>query len=129
MASYDIKVALDTHFQDNWIQTKIQFHGQELDTSAETSFISLIYAPIENTPYGINGSANGRIKYSGLQKVFCYAKNPTKALKLADNVKTFLNGIDLPGNIHIEIGQDGSPVDLNNGFYEVLCKFNLSQWD
>ncbi len=129
MANYNIKVALDTHFKTNWTQTKVQFHGQQLDMSGESSFISLIYAPLDNTPYGFNGTAQGRIEYGGLQKVFCYAKNPTKALKLADDVKTFLNGIELPNNIHVNIGQDTTPRDLGNGFWEVLCNFDLSQWD
>lgn len=129
MASYDIKKEVDSHFQTNWTQTPIQFHGQNLDTSSIDSFISLIYAPIENTNYGINGTPTGRIEYAGLQKIFCYAKNPTLALKLADDVKTFLNGKELPQNIHIQIGQDRTPIDLGNGFYEVLCNFDLSQWD
>lgn len=128
MASYDIKKEIDTLFM-SYTNAPVQFHGQNLDTVGMEKFISLIYAPIENTAYGLDGTATGRIRYAGMQKVFCYAANPTKALQLADNVKSFFNGKELSNNIHTRIGQDNMPVDLGNGFYEVLCTFELSQWD
>jgi len=135
MANYDIKKDLDTYFQDNWSSTGIQYADENrprvggvlTDPSTLDSFISLKYDPVENDSYGFDGTATGRIEYAGLQKVFCYAKNSTKALLLADQIKTFLNGKQL-NNIHISIGQDGSPKDLGNNFHEVLCSFDVSQW-
>ena len=128
MANSDIKIALDTYFQDNWTSTPIQFQGQSLDTASIDSFISLIYSPVENETYGLDGTENGRILYSGLYKIFCYAKNYNKVLILADEVKTFLNGKEFPESMHIGIGQDGSPTDLDNGFIEILTIFNVDQW-
>jgi hypothetical protein len=127
MATYDIKVALDQYFLDNWSQTSIQFQGQALDTTALDDFISLVYTPSLNDCYGLDGGSVGRIEYVGNLKVFCYAKNPTLAYKLADDVKTFLNGVEL-GNIKVTIGQDGNANDLENGFYECLCNFPLSEY-
>lgn len=127
MANYDVKKDLDTYFQNNWTETSIQFQGQQLDTTGLDKFISLIYNPVENDAYGFDGSATGRLKYAGLYKVFCYAKNPTKAFLLADQVKAFFNGKEV-GNITIGIGQDGSSTDLGIDFEEVLCSFDVSQW-
>lgn len=128
MASFDITKAINDFFIASWPNNRIQFHGTTLDgTNQMDNYISLIYNPVENDPYGFNGSATGRIRYAGLQKVFCYAKSPTLALKLADEVKAFMNGQQID-NIAIDIGQDRQPTDLGTGFYEVLCIFNLNEW-
>jgi len=135
MANYDIKKDLDTYFKNNWINTGIQYQDENeprvggvlTDPSTLNEFISLIYNPVENDSYGFDGTATGRIEYAGIQKVFCYAKNSTKALLLADQIKAFFNGKQI-GDIVVGIGQDSSSNNLGNGFYEVLCYFNLSQW-
>jgi len=135
MANYDIKKEIDIYFQDNWTSTGIQYQGETqprvsgvpTDPTTLDNFISLVYAPVENESYGFDGSATGRIEYAGLQKIFCYAKNPTKAMQLADQVKTFFDGKEI-GNIHAGIGQDGQANDLGNSFHEVLCSFDVSQW-
>jgi len=135
MANYDIKKDLDIYFKDNWTNTGIQYQDENkprvggvlTDPSTLNEFISLIYSPVENDSYGFDGTATGRIEYAGIQKVFCYAKNSTKALLLADQIKAFFNGKQI-GNIIIGIGQDSPSNNLGNGFYEVLCYFNLSQW-
>jgi len=135
MANYDIKKDLDTYFKNNWINTGIQYQDENeprvggvlTDPSTLNEFISLIYSPVENDSYGFDGTATGRIEYAGIQKVFCYAKNSTKALLLADQIKAFFNGKQI-GDIVVGIGQDSSSNNLGNGFYEVLCYFNLSQW-
>lgn len=127
MATYNIKTTLDQYFLDNWVATPIQYEGTQLNTNALTEFISLQYAPVYNDQYAFDGTTTGRINYVGLQKVFCYAKTPTKAFQLADSVKTFLNGKQL-GNIYIEVGQDNPANDLGNNFYEVLITFRLTEW-
>ncbi len=127
MATHEIKKTIDKHFGDNWVTTPIQLQGEELDTAGLDDFISLIYTPVENTPYGLDGTSTGRIEYNGLYRVFCYAKNPTKTFILADAVKAFLNGKQF-GDISIEVGQDSGINDLKNGFYQTVCTFNLSEW-
>jgi len=127
MASFDIKKEIDVYFQ-GYRGHPVQFQDQDLDTTGIDTFISLIYAPVENDPVGMDGTATGRIGYSGLQRIFCYGKTSTKALIVADDVKSYFNGKELPQNIHVEIGQDNEPRDLGNGFHEVLCTFNVTQW-
>ena len=124
MASFNVKSTIDKYFQDNWSTTTIQFEGQSLDIA---KMISLQYAPVENVAYGYDGSSTGRIEYAGIYKVFCYDTNPVKVMQLADLVKTFLNGKELD-NIKIDIGQDGSANDLENGYYECLVRFSVSEW-
>ncbi len=127
MATYDLMQKIDKYFQDNWITTEIQFPGQSLDDTTLDDFISLKYEPVDNTPYGMDGTATGRIEYMGLYKVYCYAKSDVKAFILADAVKTFLNGKQLD-DVYVEIGQDNSVNDLHNNLHETICVFNVSQW-
>ena len=127
MASFNIKNIIEKYFQTNFTTYTIQYEGMKIDTIPSGGMISLIYSPIENSLYGIDGTSTGRIEYAGMYKIFCYASNPTKAYIIADAVKTFLNGKQI-GDIYIEVGQDNQANDLNNGFYELLVTFNLSQW-
>jgi len=135
MANSDIKIALDTYFQDNWTSTGIQYQGENeprvggtlTDPTTLDSFISLAYSPIKNESFGFDGTTNGRILYSGLYKIFCYAKNYNQVLILADEVKTFLNGKELD-DIHLGIGQDSEINDLGNGFIQILSSFHVDQW-
>ena len=88
----------------------------------------MVYAPVQNEQYAFDGSSCGRIAYYGQMKVFCYAKSTTLSYILADNVKAFFNGLQLTGSIDIEIGQDRAVNDLNNGLFEAVCIFNLTQF-
>jgi len=128
MPSFDITKAINGVFLNEWPNERVQYHGETLEgTNNMEDFISLIYNPAENVPYGFDGTSTGRIQYVGAQKVFCYAKSPTLALKLADQVKTFLNGRQI-NNMRIGIGQDRQPTDLGTGFYEVPCIFTIEEW-
>ena len=127
MAQSDIKITIDTHFNDNWTDTPIQFQGQELDNTGMDNFISLIYNPVENETYGLDGTPTGRILFSGIYKVFIYAKNYNKALILADAIKSFLNGTQI-NHIHVGLGQDGAVNDIGNGFKEILTTFVVNEW-
>jgi len=49
-------------------------------------------------------------------------------LKLADDIKTFFNGQELPKDIHIAIGQDKPAVNLGNGYYESRVNFEVKQF-
>jgi hypothetical protein len=114
-------------FKTLWTSTAIQYEGQTFDLTTVDELIALVYSPIENVQYAYDGTATGRIEYHGMQKVFCYAKSPTLALSLCDDVKTFLNGKQI-GNITIGVGQDGTAEPMDNGYYKALCYFNLSEW-
>ena len=126
MATYDTAVGLNQYMLDNWIDTPIQFDGMVLDTTALTKWISVKYIPVQNDAVGLDGTTTGRIGYRGLFKVFCYAKNSTLAYKLADDVKTALNGKQI-ANLRIDIGQDRDAVDLDNTWYECLCLFSTTE--
>lgn len=126
MATYDLMQTLDKHFQDNWATTAIQFPGKPLNDKSLVQFIALEYNPVANAPYAMDGSV-GRIEYAGLYVVRCYAKTPVKVFKLADAVKTFLNGKQL-NDVTVGIGQDGVVNDLQNGLYALSCNFSVSQW-
>lgn len=115
----DIKATIEQEFLSNWSTTPIQFEGVKFDYTGKDSWVSLVYTPVVSDRYGFNGTAIGRVRYVGIQKVFCYAKNPTKAYKLADAVKTFLNGKEINGLV-FDIGQDRAVLDLNNGYFETV---------
>mgnify|MGYP006899561390 CR=1 FL=1 len=128
MATHTLKQAIDGYFQTNFTTATIHYEGMPMnDLSTVTSLVSLVYEPVTNESYGMDGTSSGRIEYAGLYKVFCYAKSPVKAFILADAVKTFLNGKEI-GTVSIGIGQDSGANDLENGFHQVLCYFNVSEW-
>jgi len=131
----DIKVALDTYMKTNWTNTGIQYDGLDkiiknniaYDYKTQDSFISLSYVPTSNNSYGFGSSNVGRVEYGGVYKVFCYDRNIVNVLTLADSIKTLLSGIEI-GDIHIGLGQDRTNGDMLNGYYEVICTFDVSQW-
>ena len=125
----DIKRAIEQYFISNWdrVTVPIQFEGTKFNYDDQNDFISLVYNPVINERYGFDGTSCGRVKFTAIQKIFCYAENPTKAYELADTVKTFLNGIDING-VTFDIGQDRTALDLDNGFFEVLVEITLIKY-
>ena len=128
MATASIKATIETYFKTNWTSTSIQYEGAPFDYDGKSSWISLVYIPVANDQYAMDGTSTGRISYAAMLKVFCYAKSSTLAYSLADSVKTFLNGKQLTGDIQVEIGQDRGANDLDNGYFEVPCLFNFIQY-
>lgn len=127
MSLSTIKVNLETYFQTNWTTTSIQWHGVAFNSSALTQWIGLKFVPIQNEMYAFDGSSCGRIEYNAQMQVFCYAKNPTKAIQLADSVMSFLNGTTHSPDIVVGIGQvDSGAVDLGNGLFEVMVYFEIN---
>ena len=123
----DIKIAIEMYFNTKWTTTPIQYEGVKLATIPD-KYIGLIYNPVLNEQYAFDGTTTGRIRHVGIQKVFCYAKSTTLAYKLADDVKTFLNGLELNG-IVFQIGQDRSVLDLENGYFECLVQTELVKFN
>lgn len=122
----DIKKDIEKYFIANWTATKIQFEGVNTNIT-DDEYIGLVYNPVLNERYAFDGTNSGRVRQLGIQKVFCYAKNTTKAYTLADTVKTFLNGAEFNG-LDFEIGQDRMVVDLENGFFEVLVETQVNKF-
>jgi hypothetical protein len=128
MAVLATKAALEQYFIDNWaITSKIQFSGVEFDYSGLSKWISLKFIPVENDRYAMNGTVSGRINYSGLLQVFCYAKNESLAYGLSDDVKSFLHDKTI-GTLDIGIGQDRGVENLDNGFSEALVVFEINNF-
>ena len=123
-----IKKAIETYFLSNWSTTSIQWEGTSLNYDSKTSYIGLIYNPIENDRYGFDGTTTGRIRCAGIQQVRCYAKNRTKAYELADSIKTFLNGKQI-SNIVFDIGQDETAIELDNNWQQVNVNFDTIKYN
>lgn len=126
MRTLEIREKLEQYFIDNWTQTQIQFEGVAIGIDGIDKWISLVYVPVENKTIGFDGTTTGRVRNNGQLKVFCYAKNIQLAVKLADDVKEFLDGKTISnGIVQIGVGQDSGAVDLENSFFEVLVVFEI----
>jgi hypothetical protein len=128
MALLEMVAECEIYFTTNWTATSIQIEDKDFDYTGKDTWISLYFVPVLNARIGFDGTTTGRIRGDGLQSVYCYHKKQKLALKLADDVKTFFNGVTLPKDIHIDIGIDGSATALSNGFYEVKVNFSVTQF-
>lgn len=127
MSTLTIKSSLEQHFIDTWTDTSIQFDGEPFDYELLDNWVSLVYTPAINSQYGFDGTVSGRILSEGVLKVFCYAKNVPLSFDLADNVKAFLNGVNV-NNVEVGIGSDSASSNLGNGLFEVPVTFPVRYW-
>lgn len=125
--NYDLKVAIETYFIENWTDTSIQFEGEVFDYEGLDEWISLKFIPVSNDMYAFGGSGQRVVNNSQLQ-VFCYAKQVPYTYDLMKSVSTFLNSVQL-GNIYFNIGQDRAVIDLSNGFFEGQTIFEVNNFN
>ncbi len=105
----DIKKDIETHFQNGWSDTPIQWEG--IDFESPDEWISLKVIPITAT-----ANTCKRV-FSNLQlQVLCYSTNHTKVMELSDKVSNFASCVDLT-TCHIQVGSyDGlGCISLDNG--------------
>ena len=127
MSLSTIKTTLETYIQTNWTTTSIQWQGVPFSSNGLTQWIGTKFVPVMNEVYAFDGSSCGRIEYNAQLQIFCYAKNPTKAIQLSDSIMTFLNGTQHSPNITVGIGQvDSGAIDLENGIFEVMVWFEVN---
>ena len=123
----DMSAECEIYFQNNWTATSIEFPDMTLPTTSLDSYISLNFYPITNQRIGVDGTSNGRIAYHGMSQVLCYHKSKKLALKLADDIKTFFQGQQLPKDINVDIGIDYPAIQLDT-FFECKVTFRVSQY-
>jgi len=128
MALLDMEAECEIYFTTNWTDTSIQLPDAPFDYSALTSWVAINFYPTVNDQIGMDGTTSGRIAHYGLSSIFCYHKKKKLALKLADDIKTFFNGQELPKDIHVDIGIDKPVVDLENGWWEAKVNFEVKQF-
>jgi len=128
MGLLELAAEPEIYFTTNWTDTDIELPDTEFDYDGLDTYISIDFAPTVNDYTGMDGTSTGRIASYGLYSVYCYHKKLKLALDLADDIKTFFNGIELPKDIHVGIGQDKPAIDLENGFFESKVNFELKQY-
>lgn len=130
MALLGTKVALETYFINNWTETQIQYEGVPFDYDTLTEWVSLKFVPQQNNSYGFDGSSTGRINYNAQLQVFVYAKQVPLCYALADEILSFLNGVNVGGNVETSVGQvQGSAIQLDNGWYEQMITFDVNNYN
>ena len=127
MALLELAAECEIYFDTNWIATPIETPDEILDTSAMDSYISLNFFPVTNTHFGFDGTTVGRKAHYGLSQVLCYHKNKKLAMKLADDIKLFFQGQQLPKDIHVDIGIDHIAIELDT-FWECKVTFEAVQY-
>lgn len=128
MALLQMAAETEIFFKNNWTDTTIQYQDTTFDYNGLTSWVSIKFFPTVNEKIGMDGTSSGRVASFGLCSIFCYHKKQKLSMKLADDVKAFFNGKELPLDIRVDIGQDKSTIDLDNGFYETRVNFEIAQY-
>lgn len=113
-------------FSNNWTSTDVEFPDRQIDPTLET-YISLNYFPVTNQQIGYDATTMGRVASHGISQVLCYHKTKKQCLKLADDVKAFFGGVELPKDIHIDIGIDYPAIELDT-LFECRVTFKLLQY-
>lgn len=122
MGSHTQKANLETYLQSNWTQTTIQFEGVPFNYNGLEKWISLKYVGVSNEAFIQGQATNGQLQ------VFCYSKNSPLCHKLADDVSTLLS-CKMVSDVEVSIGQvQGSALNLDNGFFELLVTFEVNQY-
>lgn len=127
MALLEMASEVEIYFIANWTATDIETPDEILNTSAMTEYISLNFFPVTNEQIGFDGTTTGRKAHYGLSQVLCYNKNKKLAMKLADDIKLFFDGQELPEDIHVDIGIDHIAIDLQT-FWECKVTFQVKQF-
>jgi len=125
-----LKIELETYFSTTWVATPIQYQGATFTQPTDGLWVSLVFIPIDRVTYAYDG-ANGRKKDSVQFKVFCYADNPTKALGLDDDVRTFLECWKIPNNdaqTYNGVPDTLGIQDLGNGIFEVASLYDIESY-
>ena len=124
-----LKVEIEKYIQANWTQTPVKFQGS---TFAQTSeWVSVVFIPLDRSLYAFDGG-DGRKKDTVMLKVLSYSDNPTKCLGLEDDVRAFLECINIPNN-NARVGM-GKPdglgvIDLENGVFEASSTYLIESYN
>jgi len=124
-----LKIEIEKYFVDHWTQTPIQFQGSTFTQASE--WISVVFIPLDRSLYAFDGG-NGRKMDTVMVKVLSYSDNPTKTLGLEDDVRAFLECIEVPNNnARVGMGKpDGLGVlDLENGVFEASSTYLIQSYN
>jgi hypothetical protein len=125
----EISAETEIYFRDNWIITPdIQYPDIDFDYDGLSTWIALDTAPVFLEQIGMDGTSTGREAMTALSSVFCYHTNKKLGIKLADDVKNFFTGLDLPKDIRVNYAQYNPPNKLDNGFWSVKVNFEVIQY-
>lgn len=124
----EISAEVEIYFKDNWVSTNIQYPDTRFNYDGLSTWIAVDVNPVFIEQIGMDGTATGRESMSTLAHIFCYHRDKKPAIKLADDVKGFFTGIDLPKDIRVNYAQYNPPNELDNGFWEVKVNFDVVQY-
>jgi hypothetical protein len=126
MASLDISSECEDYFRTYWAQTALEYItlSKSLDTTALNEYISIRYFSLPTDKL----IGFGHKRTNGYLRVMVYQRKEALALGLADDVKEFFDNVDLPKDIHVDIGQDYPVLDMNADWFEIKLTFDIVQY-
>lgn len=129
MGLAEIKSTVEQFFLDNWIDSPIDWNGEDFEVPTDKEYISLQFIPFDRNKYAFDGT-NGRSKDDTMLKVRSYSNNPQKSFQLQDKVILFLEDQQF-GNTYYRIAKpDGNgAVDFENDIYETTTNFITDTWN
>lgn len=125
----NIKQAVDKYFNDNWIETPIQFETADFSYPDSKKWISIKYIPYDRVLYGMDGDT-GRKTTSTTVVIRCFDTTSTLAYDLAILVQAFFECETIDSlKVGLGIGDGNSAVDLENGCFQVTLNFDTINYE
>ncbi len=124
----EVTAESEIYFTDNWTDTEIQYPNTDFEYVDLDTWIAIDTYPALLSCSGLNGTTTGRTMLECQTRIFCYHRKLKDAIALADDVRDFFSGVALPKDINVNVAQYSSPVDLENGFFEVKVIFDIIQY-
>ena len=124
----EVSAEVEIYFRDGWTDTAIQYPDASFEYDGLSTWIAIDVNPVFNEQIGMDGTSTGRESLTAQASVFCYRRSKKLAIKLADDVKSFFSGIDLPKDIRVNYAQYNPPNELDNGFWEIKLNFDVVQF-
>lgn len=113
----DMKIAIDTYFNDSWSSTPIQWQGMTFEQPADGEWIQLSFTPIAREQGGFGaGCATNMAQL----RVMSYGTTPNASLTLDGEVQEFIENYYWGEGNNVDTQEpDGlGIIDFDNGVFE-----------
>lgn len=111
-----LKQTIDTHFNDNWTYTPIQFYGTNFDNNAD-NFIMLSTSPLSSDILSVDNICR---REEMLIEVFCYNRVLNDAMNISDKVIDLLR-LDTDFVVKNNITSETITLDANMYMSKVIA--------
>lgn len=126
-----LKQELEAYFNDNWVDTPIQWDGIDFSKPVGGSWIGLKFNPIDRALYAYDGQ-DGRNRDLAQLEVMTYGKTTTASISLGDDVKTFIENWKFVTNdaqVGLGVPDGNGVINLESDIFESVLTFEIISYN